>query len=320
MIVGIVKRSLGLRPLEEFREANNELEGVSSFCSEYTPPLDVADYLGLDGSALDLQKDWSWDFSVSTPVFRESPVNYTYEIQYDVNEHIGEKVFLDIDYKSELKTGIGYTPVFVIHDTGILSGLLNRTEYYRDYLDRNNRGSLVLVVEEVYVIDESDSTVYNSGKFAISREKKWKHVRQADGQIDEINIKVKPKLYDTRRKRGKEGQRRRENIIDQLIDNVGLAGVISGIFTNEADAHTKLTELLADHSAAFNAWKKSSRGSLYSDILNDTTAWLLNSVSSAANQPAPYNIMMPIATTNVAHMQGLTLRDYMVSKIKGEIK
>ena len=30
--------------------------------------------------------------------------------------------------------------------------------------------------------------------------------------------------------------------------------------------------------------------------------------------------MMPIATTNVAHMQGLTLRDYMVSKIKGEIK
>ena len=95
----------------------------------------------------------------------------------------------------------------MIHDTGILSGLLNRTEYYRDYLDRNNRGSLVLVVEEVYVIDESDSTVYNSRKFAISREKKWKHVRQADGQIDEINIKVKPKLYDTRRKRGKEGQK-----------------------------------------------------------------------------------------------------------------
>jgi hypothetical protein len=320
MIVGIVKIGLGLEPLEEFRNAVDEATAVSAFCNEHTPPLDTADYTGLNGDSLDLQKKWNWDFSESTPIFKEDLESYIYEIQYDVNEHVGEKDFLDINYKSELKTGIGYTPVFTINNTGILSGLLEKTEYYRDYIDEDNKGTLVLVVEETYIIDESDSTINNSGKPAVSRDKKWKHVKKKSGQIDESNTKIKPKIYNTRIKRGKEGQKRRGNIIDQLIDNVGLAGIISGIFIDEADAHIKLTDLLTNHNPAFSAWRKSSRGSLYDDIAADTTAWLLNTVSNTANQPAPYNSAAPIAVTSVSHMQDLVLRDYIVSKLKGDVK
>ena len=116
------------------------------------------------------------------------------------------------------------------------------------------------------------------------------------------------------------GQKRRGNIIDQLIDNVGLAGIISGIFTDESDAHIKLTDLLTNHNPSFSAWKKSSRGSLYDDISADTTAWLLSTVSNTANQPAPYNSAAPIAMTSVSHMQDLILRDYIVDKLKGNIK
>jgi len=320
MIVGIVKIGLGLEPLEEFRNAVDEATAVSAFCNEHTPPLDTADYTGLNGDSLDLQKKWNWDFSESTPIFKEDLESYIYEIQYDVNEHVGEKDFLDINYKSELKTGIGYTPVFTINNTGILSGLLEKTEYYRDYIDEDNKGTLVLVVEETYIIDESDSTINNSGKPAVSRDKKWKHVKKKSGQIDESNTKIKPKIYNTRIKRGKEGQKRRGNIIDQLIDNVGLAGIISGIFIDEADAHIKLTDLLTNHNPAFSAWKKSSRGSLYDDIAADTTAWLLNTVSNTANQPAPYNSAAPIAVTSVSHMQDLVLSDYIVSKLKDDVK
>ena len=320
MIVGIVKTSSGLEPLQEFRNAVDEATAVSVFCNEHTPPLDTADYTGLNGDSLDLQKKWNWDFSEPTPIFKEDLESYLYEIQYDVNEHVGEKDFLDINYKSELKTGIGYTPVFTIHDTGVLSGLLEKTEYYRDYIDEDNKGTLVLIVEEAYVIDESDSTINNSGKPATSRNKKWKHVKKKGGQIDESNVKTKPKLYNTRRKRGREGQKRRGNLIDQLIDNVGLAGIISGIFIDETDAHIKLADLLTSHNPAFSAWKKSSRGSLYDDISVDTTEWLLSTVSNTENQPAPYDSTAPIAITSVSHMQDWVLRDYIIDKLKGNIK
>ncbi len=71
MIVGIVKVGSGLMALEEFRNAVDETTAVNMFCNEYNPALDTDDYLGINADSVDLQKNWGWDFSESTPVLKE---------------------------------------------------------------------------------------------------------------------------------------------------------------------------------------------------------------------------------------------------------
>ena len=219
---------------------------------------------------------------------------------------------LSINYKTELKSGINYTPVYIIHDVGENAGLLDKTEYYRGFVDENNKGELILVVEESYTIDNSDPTLDHTAKPMLERTKTWKHVRKSDGQLEEkaSKKKVKGKKYNTRRKRHIEGIRRRENVVEQLIDNVGLGGVLSGAFTDESDAHDKLTSLQELHAAAFSGWKTSGRGSLVNVIQNDaTTAWLDTVVPDNGTTQA----MCP-------WMINLSFRAYIQDKLKGNVK
>ena len=244
-----------------------------------------------------------------------------YEIQLDIDGHISEKDIRTINYKTELNTLVSYTPEYKIHNEGSLSGLLDKTCYYRDYIDENNKGVLVLCVKESYTIDSSDATLNNSGKPATERTKTWKYAKVGGG-LDEKKTKVKNKKYNTRRKRHVEGIKRRGNILEQLVDNVGMAAVLSGIFTSEGEAHEKLTALLQLHSSAFDGWKSSGRGTLYDDVLNDaTTDWFDNVISNATNQPEPFRtVIAPIEYTPVAHMMDMTMRSYIIEKLKGNIK
>jgi hypothetical protein len=241
----------------------------------------------------------------------EKADNY-YEIQEDVDNLVKEKDYRQINYKSELLSGVSYTPVFIIHDQGNFAGLIDRTEYYRGYIDQNNKGILVLVVEEAYTIDDSDPTKPFTARPAIERTKTWKHVKRSDGQIDSdpARVKVKTKKYNTRAKSHTEGNRRRANIVEQLIDNVGLAGVVSGTFADVDDAHDKLVELQELHSSSFSGWKNSGRGSLIDVIQSDaTTTWLDDVIPDTAGTQA----MVP-------WMIGVSFRSYIQDKLKGNIK
>lgn len=244
-----------------------------------------------------------------------------YEIELDVEGHISEKDIRTINYKTELNTFVSYTPEYTIHNEGSFSGLLDETCYYRGYVDESNKGVMVLCVKENYTIDSSDATLNNSGKPATERTKTWKYAKVGGG-LDEKKTKVKTKKYNTRRKRHVEGIKRRDNILEQLVDNVGMSALLSGIFTSEGEAHEKLTALLQLHSSAFEGWKSSGRGTLYDDVLNDlTTDWLSSVISNATNQPEPFRtVIAPIEYTPVAHMMDMTMRSYIVEKLKGNIK
>lgn len=246
----------------------------------------------------------------------------TYEIQDDVENSILDKAYLHINYKTELKTNVSYTPVFTIHFSGINAGLLDKTQYYRGYVDDANPGTLVLEVEEVYIIDNSQPTLPHSAKPALERDKTWKHFKKSDGlpEADVAKQKIKNKKYNTRRKRHIEGNRRRDNIMEQLIDHVGLGGVLTyvstptpgsdGGFPDEEDAFDKLAAIQKLYSASFAVWQNSGRGDIYDDVLNDTTtAWL--------NDIVPDN-----GTTQAmcAWMIGLDFRTYIIDKLKGNVK
>ncbi len=176
-------------------------------------------------------------------------------------------------------------------------------------MNENDKGDLVLCVDESYVIDDSDTSIVFSARPAISRQKVWK-LAKLDGTLETIKIKQKTKLYNTRRKSHEEGIRRRKNIEEQLIDNVALAGILSAVFADENDAYDKLVELQEAHENAFASWINSGRGSLYDDITNDTThTWLTSTIADNENTQAECDWMI-----------GLTFKSYIVEKLKGNIK
>ena len=86
MIAGIVRIDVGIVPLEEFRAAT-PAAAVTTFCSEYTPPLSEADYLGIDTGWASVQAPadgyvWAWDFATSALVQKRSPsLEYRLSVQ-----------------------------------------------------------------------------------------------------------------------------------------------------------------------------------------------------------------------------------------------
>jgi len=230
-----------------------------------------------------------------------------YRILLDIEDN--GKDFKSINYKNELKSGISYTPVFYFHDLGEFAGILEKTEYYKNYIDDANKGTLIVLVEEEYVIDNTDLTINYSARPVLSRTKTWKWVKD-NGELDEINTKIKPKLYNTRKKRNIESVARRENIIQQLIDNVGLAGILSGAFTSPFDAYDKLTNLQEIHASAFSGWGASGRGSLIGVIETDTeTTWLDTTIPDT-----------PTTQAMCSWMIGLDFREYIQEKLAGNIR
>lgn len=231
----------------------------------------------------------------------------TYEIQRDVKGTAKtKKPVLDINYKTEVP--VKYHEVVVKHFSGDRCGLVDKIEFYRDWGGPNEQ--VVLREVHTYTIDDSDPTLPFSARTALNQTKTIEHVLQADGTFDTFNTKTLFKLYDTREKRHVEGIKRRKNIEEQLIDHVGLAGVLSGAFADENDAFNKLTQLRVDHSAAFGAWLDSGREPLYTDVTNDTTtSWLDTEIPDTPQTQAMCDWMI-----------GLDFREYIVDKLKGNIK
>ena len=96
----------------------------------------------------------------------------------------------------------------------------------------------------------------------------------------------------------------------QRVENVGLGGVLSGSFTDQTDGHEKITSLLETHTTAVGSWKEGGRGSIYDDIQNDTVlGWLDDVVPDNGTTQAMCSWMI-----------GKDFREYIISKIKGEIK
>ncbi len=87
MIAGIVRIDAGIVPLEEFRIAATPAAAVTTFCSEYDPPLSEGDYLGIDTGWASVQTPadgyvWAWDFASSTLVEKRAPaLEYRLSVQ-----------------------------------------------------------------------------------------------------------------------------------------------------------------------------------------------------------------------------------------------
>lgn len=214
----------------------------------------------------------------------------------------------NINYKIELISETKMTPVFHFH----INGLIEKTEYFHDYVSPQNPGNKILVVEEEYELDgdQEDLGWYPSQIQPISREKTWKWVL-SDGTLDEIDIKVKTKLYDTITKKVNEGTRRRNNLVSMFSEGMATGSVLSGAFTDVGEAYMKMGELLEHHATAYESYINTGRGTLYDDLMNATMespCWMDTVVPDT-----------PYTQALCPTMIGLTLRVWGVEKLKGLI-
>jgi hypothetical protein len=224
-----------------------------------------------------------------------------------VNPGINTNDHRDINYKTQLKDGISLHPVHYFSD----DGLIEKTELYLNYLDEQNKGILILVVDEVYTLNQNQIDLPKTAREVIARTKvrKW-NIDEQDADAFNVDTKTTIKKYDTRRKKSDEGYRRRKNVIDRLTENVGLAGILSAAFTDENDANTRLIELLAIYSQQYNIYKEVGSPDMHNAIdVDAVTTWLDTVVIDNAYTQS----MCP-------WMIGMTFREYIKDKLNGDIK
>ena len=113
-------------------------------------------------------------------------------------------------------------------------------------------------------------------------------------------------------KRNDEGVRGRNNIINILVGHTGMGGVLSGAFSDETDANNKLISIMEYYADLISSWIKTGQGTLIENMIDDSILehnWLDTVVPDTMQT----QMMTPF-------MIGITLRDYIVDKLKGIIE
>lgn len=218
-----------------------------------------------------------------------------------------------IDYKRDLLSGIRLKPEFEFTN----DGLLKNTKYYYETEDKQ----LVVFVDEEYVYSPKDLDLNPSERAIIRREKKW-HWTFQNGEIDNNsdNVKVKPKNYDTYAARISIGTRRRKNIIGRASENIATVLVLTGKASSTSDAVNKLRVFSRENNAELQAYSEYADTEIYNTILNLNLDWLQAILPTVDNLPSALIPYKPLIETKLLDMQGVTVKDYLVLKLKGLVK
>lgn len=244
-----------------------------------------------------------------------------------VTNYAKTKDLISINYKTDLKSGVRLDPVH--HFTN--DGLLDNTVYL--FEDKP-----VLNVSEIYSYSKTDMENKDmplSKKGIYSRTKIWRYYLE-DGTLDESNdegtYKEKKKLYKTDIESLTIGSRRRHNIQIILSQRAGALLVILGVFQESKEVQDAMRNISATYSANFQEYEKYGTELIFDDILNDTTySWLdtyvptdidLNNMVIAGhiNEQTKAIIQGTFNTYDLTNIQGMTIRNYFVEKLKGNMK
>jgi len=244
------------------------------------------------------------------------------------------KDITSINYKTELKSGIRLNPVFDFSN----DGLLEQTIYY--FEDKP-----VLKASEFYTYNQKDlenDQMMLSKKGIHSRNKLWEYYFE-DGTLDtsdtdagrtgedRLTSKEKPKVYETVIQGLKVGNKRREVIQMALSERAGICMILLGIFPSAKEVQEEMRLLSAKYSAGFQEYQKYGTEGIIDSILNDNTFSWMNTMFPTNVQLDQMEQAQMISTTQktvilsmidlyeLQDIQGMTIRNYMIEKLKGNI-
>lgn len=244
-----------------------------------------------------------------------------------VTKYAQKKDLISINYKTDLKSGVRLDPIHYFTN----DGLLEKTMYFYD-------SKPVLEVSEVYQynsIDEQNTEMPISKRGIHSRTKTWRYYFE-DGTLDETNTegtyKEKSKIYKTDIEGLVVGAKRRHNIQIILSQRAGTLLVIMGVYQDSKSVKDAMRNLSAKYSANFQEFEKYGTENIFDDIANDTEfAWLNTYIPSntdmanlvAAGQMSSAQVAQlqgAFAHFDLTNIQGMTIRQYFIEKLKGNTK
>ena len=244
-----------------------------------------------------------------------------------ITNYAKKKDLISINYKTDLKSGVRLDPIHYFTN----DGLLKKTIYNYD-------SKPVLVVYEEYQYnsdDEANTTMPISKRGIHGRTKTWRYYFE-DGTLDETNkegtYKEKSKIYKTDREGLVVGGKRRKNIQIILSGRAGLLLVIMGVYTNVKDVKDQMRNVSAKYSSSFQEFEKYGTENIFTDIENDNEfSWFntyiptdvdMTNLVTAGQMSATQQGMLKGAFQHyeLTNIQGLTVRQYFLEKLKGNIK
>lgn len=250
-----------------------------------------------------------------------------------VTNYARKKELVSINYKTDLQSGVRLRPEF--HFTN--DGLIDKTIYYYETKP-------VLCVTEYYTYStKDDETVIQSKKGISSRKKVWEYffedetlddrdTKEGREGRDRVTSKEKIKTYDTDIQGLVVGERRRKNIQVILSQNAGTALIILGVFADETQIKNEMRTVSKQYSSGFTEYEKYGTEDILTEIENDTNfSWLNTYVPTStdltnmvtANQISATQSAQLQGALNaygLSHIQGMTIRQYFIEKLKGNIK
>ena len=268
--------------------------------------------------------------------------NYSHpDKKYELLKHITpsavHKSLTSIDYKKDIVSG--KIPQQVIELTN--DGLLKSVDYI---LKDGVNNDLLVNVSDVYEYSQSDvdDPLINPSEYGIYSQTRTHRYYFEDGTLDLSDrvgsFKTKTKVYNTNRQALRIGRQRRRNIQVVLAENVGTVMIIFGIVDSSqgtSKAKRLAFNLLKDfsyvHSKDFSEYYKYATTDVYDSVTNEINfSWLdvkiltdseidlaVDGLAMTPEQGA--QIKGALQLYKLTHMQGLTIREYMVEKLKGKI-
>jgi len=184
-----------------------------------------------------------------------------------------------------------------------LRGFVVRKDYYFNYKNANQLGTLVYSKENNYILSDLHPWPSSNALLERQRTEYWYNI---DGSQNGFT-KTYPKYYPDISQHNTEGEIRRTNKERISADKMALAIIYSGGASGELDAQSKMIELTEYYNSAFTSWRKYGQGKIYDAIDNDTYfPWFNNVVQDT-----------PETRALILEAIGLTVREYINNTLKG---
>ncbi len=221
-----------------------------------------------------------------------------------VTKELSNRSHIDINYITELDDNIKLTPI----RTFLTTGLLDTVIFYKDYVDSNNKGVEVLRVDHTWVLDDDVVEPLKSAKKVISRSKKrrWKNKDGLYNKKEKNTVKLYVETGDI----GKEGRRRRQNLIDSIQYGTAVILLTNGVYSTSSEVELQLIDSMDLYNKDINVYLKSGKGDLYTSIQNDITfGWFDQTIGISPRDSLSLDV----------GWENNTIRDFIIEKLKGEI-
>jgi hypothetical protein len=318
LIEGNLRRLGVLRESDNFGSPIQVMSGVGEGLTKYGHVLPTQDLLDRWGLRYDQVME-------NVVVYFETTENPAYMVpdQYEIYNWLNETAADIFQDNTIIPHGIDYvkdvTPRLHRFYTYGPGGLLESTKFSIWDFDNDVEIAPVLMVTEQYELIPGPP--YPAAQAVLKRTKQRQWYR-SDGTLreDKTDVKNTVKLYDDINLIRKEQKRRRENAINNMSQGVVtqltilkyLAEAGGDVVEAQGLAENWLIGILASVNAEFTTYQKSGR------VLAETVEAMTDSNLDIAIPPqgaVPQLDADPYASRGA----GMTVKEYMVKSIKGEI-